>query len=48
LEVRKIGKSDEKVMRIGMVRMQDFAGRRPAQLSGGQQQRIALSRAFGV
>lgn len=49
LEVRKIGKSEreEKVMRaLGMVQMQDFAGRRPAQLSGGQQQRIALSRAL--
>ncbi|MCO4840778.1 MAG: ABC transporter ATP-binding protein, partial [Rhodobacteraceae bacterium] len=47
LEVRKIGKSEreEKVMRaLGMVQMQDFAGRRPSQLSGGQQQRIALSR----
>ncbi|RBW43852.1 spermidine/putrescine ABC transporter ATP-binding protein [Loktanella sp. D2R18] len=49
LEVRKIGKSDreEKVMRaLGMVQMQDFAGRRPMQLSGGQQQRIALARAL--
>ena len=49
LEVRKIGKSEreEKVMRaLGMVQMQDFAGRRPAQLSGGQQQRIALARAL--
>jgi putative spermidine/putrescine transport system ATP-binding protein len=49
LEVRKIGKSEreKKVMRaLGMVQMQDFAGRRPAQLSGGQQQRIALARAL--
>ncbi|MEL6464898.1 MAG: ABC transporter ATP-binding protein [Pseudomonadota bacterium] len=49
LEVRKIGKSEreEKIMRaLGMVQMQDFAGRRPAQLSGGQQQRIALARAL--
>ena len=49
LEVRKIGKStrEEKVMRaLGMVQMQDFAGRRPSQLSGGQQQRIALARAL--
>jgi putative spermidine/putrescine transport system ATP-binding protein len=49
LEVRKIGKSDreKKVMRaLGMVQMQDFAGRRPMQLSGGQQQRIALARAL--
>ncbi|WP_147111932.1 ABC transporter ATP-binding protein [Tateyamaria sp. syn59] len=49
LEVRKVGKSEreEKIMRaLGMVQMQDFAGRRPAQLSGGQQQRIALARAL--
>jgi putative spermidine/putrescine transport system ATP-binding protein len=49
LEVRKMGKSirEEKVMRaLGMVQMQDFAGRRPTQLSGGQQQRIALARAL--
>ena len=49
LEVRKIGKSEreEKIMRaLGMVQMQDFGGRRPAQLSGGQQQRIALARAL--
>ncbi|MGR3758095.1 MAG: ABC transporter ATP-binding protein [Tranquillimonas sp.] len=49
LEVRKIGKSEreEKIQRaLGMVQMQDFAGRRPTQLSGGQQQRIALARAL--
>ena len=49
LEVRKVGKSEreEKIMRtLGMVQMEDFAGRRPAQLSGGQQQRIALARAL--
>jgi putative spermidine/putrescine transport system ATP-binding protein len=49
LEVRKIGKSDreEKIHRaLGMVQMNDFAGRRPTQLSGGQQQRIALARAL--
>ena len=49
LEVRKMGKAEreEKIMRaLGMVQMQDFAGRRPAQLSGGQQQRIAVSRAL--
>ena len=49
LEVRKMGKAEreEKVMRaLGMVQMQSFAGRRPAQLSGGQQQRIALARAL--
>ncbi|WP_090160448.1 ABC transporter ATP-binding protein [Loktanella sp. DSM 29012] len=49
LQVRKMNKStqEEKVMRaLGMVQMQDFAGRRPSQLSGGQQQRIALARAL--
>lgn len=49
LEVRKIGKSEreKKVHRaLGMVQMNDFAGRRPTQLSGGQQQRIALARAL--
>jgi len=49
LEVRGMGKSEreEKITRaLGMVQMNDFAGRRPAQLSGGQQQRIALARAL--
>tara|TARA_R100001369_G_scaffold82802_2_gene114674 strand:+ start:645 stop:1745 length:1101 start_codon:yes stop_codon:yes gene_type:complete len=49
LEVRKMRKSEreEKIKRaLGMVQMNDFAGRRPAQLSGGQQQRIALARAL--
>jgi putative spermidine/putrescine transport system ATP-binding protein len=49
LEVRKMDKTvrEEKIMRaLGMVQMQDFAGRRPTQLSGGQQQRIALARAL--
>ena len=49
LEVRGMDKSvrEEKIMRaLGMVQMQDFVNRRPAQLSGGQQQRIALSRAL--
>lgn len=31
---------------IGVVRMEEFAGRKPAQLSGGQQQRVALARAL--
>ncbi len=49
LEVRGMDKTvrEEKIMRaLGMVQMQDFVNRRPAQLSGGQQQRIALSRAL--
>ena len=31
---------------LDVVRLQDFAARRPAQLSGGQQQRVALARAL--
>jgi len=42
--------ANERNGRIGealrMVKMQDFAGYRPAKLSGGQQQRIALARAL--
>ncbi|WP_069269090.1 ABC transporter ATP-binding protein [Paraburkholderia nodosa] len=49
LAARKIPK-DEIVRKVAnaleMVKMQDFASRRPAQLSGGQQQRIALARAL--
>jgi spermidine/putrescine transport system ATP-binding protein len=41
---------DETKRRVGealdLVRMTDFAKRRPAQLSGGQQQRVALARAL--
>ena len=49
LEVRKLLKSeiDERVKKaLGMVQLQDFARRRPAQLSGGQQQRVAVARAL--
>jgi spermidine/putrescine transport system ATP-binding protein len=31
---------------LGVVRLEDYADRRPAQLSGGQQQRVALARAL--
>ncbi|MEI4473493.1 ABC transporter ATP-binding protein [Frigidibacter sp. MR17.24] len=49
LEVRGMGKAERetKIMRaLGMVQMEKFVNRRPAQLSGGQQQRIALARAL--
>ncbi|MEI4488417.1 ABC transporter ATP-binding protein [Frigidibacter sp. MR17.14] len=49
LEVRGIGKAEReaKILRaLGMVQMEKFVNRRPAQLSGGQQQRIALARAL--
>jgi putative spermidine/putrescine transport system ATP-binding protein len=49
LEVRRLGQSarEAKIRRaLDMVRMGNFADRRPAQLSGGQQQRIALARAL--
>jgi putative spermidine/putrescine transport system ATP-binding protein len=49
LSVRGIGR-DETAQRIkralGMVRLEGFEQRRPAQLSGGQQQRVALARAL--
>ena len=31
---------------LGLVKLADFAGRKPSQLSGGQQQRVALARAM--
>ena len=49
LEVRGMGKSERegKIKRaLGMVQMESFGSRRPAQLSGGQQQRVALARAL--
>lgn len=51
LEVRKI-RGPDRARRVrealGMVRMADYADRRPNQLSGGQQQRIALARALVI
>ncbi|GIW79289.1 MAG: polyamine ABC transporter ATP-binding protein [Gemmatales bacterium] len=51
LRVRGLPKADiERRVRkaLELVRLQDFADRRPAQLSGGQQQRVALARALVV
>ncbi len=49
LRYQKVGKEETK-RRVGaaleMVRMNEFAKRRPAQMSGGQQQRVALARAL--
>ena len=49
LKYQKVSR-DEAKRRVGealeLVRMSDFAKRRPAQLSGGQQQRVALARAL--
>ncbi|WP_103035263.1 ABC transporter ATP-binding protein [Castellaniella caeni] len=49
LKVRKVAPAD-RTRRVhealGMVQMQSFAKRYPAQLSGGQQQRVALARAL--
>ena len=49
LRVRRIARSqrDDRVKAaLEMVRMSEFAGRKPAQLSGGQRQRVALARAI--
>ncbi|MEM9970841.1 MAG: ABC transporter ATP-binding protein, partial [Pseudomonadota bacterium] len=48
LKVRKVeGDHDAMVMRAaGMVELEDFMHRRPAELSGGQRQRVALARAI--
>ena len=49
LSVRKLSKADisERVKRVlGMVQLDKFAQRYPAQLSGGQQQRVAIARAL--
>ena len=49
LQVRKVPKPEveTRVKRaLDMVRLGQFANRRPAQMSGGQQQRVALARAL--
>ncbi|GAB6901463.1 ABC transporter ATP-binding protein [Kineosporia succinea] len=48
LRVRKTGKAelDRRVREaLALVRLEDFAGRKPTELSGGQRQRVALARA---
>src|SRR5664280_1934212 len=49
LRVRRVARAqrnDRVTAALEMVRMSDFAGRKPAQLSGGQRQRVALARAI--
>jgi iron(III) transport system ATP-binding protein len=51
LQVKGVG-TDEKKRRVAealrLVRMEEYAARKPTQLSGGQQQRVALARALVV
>ncbi|MBW8725782.1 MAG: ABC transporter ATP-binding protein [Inquilinus limosus] len=49
LMIRRVPKADRRRRAeemLGMVKLGDLAGRRPAQLSGGQRQRVALARAL--
>ena len=49
LMIRRVPKAERRRRAeemLGMVKLGDFAGRRPAQLSGGQRQRVALARAL--
>jgi putative spermidine/putrescine transport system ATP-binding protein len=49
LMIRRVPKAERRRQAeemLGMVKLGDFAGRRPAQLSGGQRQRVALARAL--
>jgi ABC-type Fe3+/spermidine/putrescine transport system ATPase subunit len=51
LRMRRLPRSeirDRVAKALAMVRMSDFAERRPTQLSGGQQQRVALARALVI
>jgi iron(III) transport system ATP-binding protein len=51
LDVRKLDAAEKKrrvAAALATARMEEFAGRKPAQLSGGQQQRVALARALAV
>jgi len=43
------GERNERIRSVlGLVHMEDYAGRKPAQLSGGQQQRVALARVLAL
>ncbi|MGZ6995048.1 MAG: ABC transporter ATP-binding protein [Acidimicrobiia bacterium] len=49
LKAKKVPKAEIETRVVDLleiVRLSDFAGRKPAQLSGGQQQRVALARAL--
>jgi ABC-type Fe3+/spermidine/putrescine transport system ATPase subunit len=49
LEMQGVGRRERKervTEGLAMVRLEEFASRRPRQLSGGQQQRVALARAL--
>jgi putative spermidine/putrescine transport system ATP-binding protein len=49
LKVGRVGKAERSQRRdeaLAMVRLPDYAGRKPGELSGGQRQRVALARAI--
>src|SRR5919198_2565131 len=49
LRVKRVGKEDRRgrvASLLGLVRLEGFQDRKPAQLSGGQRQRVALARAL--
>ncbi|HVN62748.1 MAG TPA: ABC transporter ATP-binding protein [Gaiellaceae bacterium] len=49
LRVRRVGRRERRAQAaaaLEMVRLEDFAPRKPVQLSGGQRQRVALARAI--
>lgn len=49
LRVRKVGRDERRALvdeALDLVKLSDYAERKPAELSGGQQQRVALARAF--
>src|SRR6187455_1636015 len=49
LRVKKVARSERRrraTEALGLVQLQEYGGRKPAQLSGGQRQRVALARAI--